>query len=486
MIKPYRIILVIALLWTATLSAEDPAPALIGKLSKKELAAKRKLLGEIENVTKTAERPPNVVFILADDLGYADTGVYGSKTIPTPHIDALARGGARFTDAYVTAASCSPSRAGLMSGRYQQRFGFEFNTSGAAITHRLGRGLDPAAVTLADVLQRGGYSTGMSGKWHLGTRDHFHPRSRGFDEFFGFLAGAHSYFPSERKEPVYSSIQRDRETVKEPAYLTDAITRETVRFIAGHKDEPFFAYVAFNAVHTPIEASKKYLDRFPGVGNARQKAYNAMTSALDDAVGAILGALKKHKLENKTLVIFLNDNGGPIYTRVQSNGRLRLGKLFLFEGGIRVPMIMSWPGKLEAGSVYRKPVSSLDVFPTVCAAAGIQLPPELKLDGADLLPYLTGKNESSPHEALFWSNGPNRAVRLGKWKLVKAGEHSWLFDLEKDPGEKTNLAKEKPGILEKLEKALLQWQKEMKPPAWPSKPNRRKVDIDGVAWEMNI
>ena len=485
-VKPGQAILTITLLWSFALNAQEPAQAVIGKLNEKEAAAKKLLLEGIKNPAKIDERPPNVVFILADDLGYADTGAYGSKSIPTPHIDALARSGVRFTDAYVTASSCSPSRAGLMSGRYQQRFGFEFNTSGAAITQRLGRGLDPAAVTLADVLQRGGYSTGMSGKWHLGTRDHFHPRSRGFDEFFGFLAGAHSYFPSKRKEPVYSSILRDRKTVKEPAYLTDAIARETVRFIARHKDEPFFAYVAFNAVHTPIEASKKYLDRFPGVGNARQKAYNAMTSALDDAVGAILAALKKHKLENNTLVIFLNDNGGPVYTRVQSNGRLRLGKLFLFEGGIRVPMIISWPGKLEPGGIYGKPVSSLDVFPTVCAAAGIQLPPELKLDGADLLPYLTGKNESSPHEALFWSNGPNRAVRLGKWKLVKAGEHSWLFDLEKDPGEKTNLAKQKPGILEKLEKALLQWQKEMKPPAWPSKPNRRKVEIDGVAWEMNI
>ena len=486
MMKPGRIILPIALLWASALSAQDPAPAVVDKLNEKELAAKRELLGKIKDVTKAAERPPNVVFILADDLGYADTGVYGSKSIPTPHIDALAKSGIRFTDAYVTAASCSPSRAGLMSGRYQQRFGFEFNTSGAAITQRLGRGLSPSAITLPEALRQGGYSTGMSGKWHLGTRDHFHPRSRGFDEFFGFLAGAHSYFPPRRKEPVYSSILRDRKPVKEPAYLTDAIARETVRFITKHKDEPFFAYVAFNAVHTPIEASKKYLDRFPTVANARQKAYNAMTSALDDAVGAILGALKKHQLENKTLVIFLNDNGGPIYTRVQSNGRLRLGKLFLFEGGIRVPMIISWPGKLEADRVYRKPVSSLDVFPTFCAAAGIRLPPGLKLDGVNLLPYLAGKNESPPHEALFWSNGPNKATRLGKWKLVKAGSHSWLFDLDKDIGETVNLAKEKPEILDKLEKALRQWQGGMKPPAWPSKPNRRKVDIDGVPWEMNI
>ena len=458
--------------------ADDPA--------EKAMAAKRKLLDKISDAGKVAEHPPNVVFILADDLGYADTGIYGSKSIPTPHIDALARGGVRFTDAYVTAASCSPSRAGLMSGRYQQRFGFEFNTAGGAITHRLGRGLDPAAITLADVLQKSGYATGMSGKWHLGTRDRFHPRARGFDEFFGFLAGAHSYFPSRRTEPVYSTVMRGKTPVKEPEYLTDAIARETVRFIREHKDKPFFAYVSFNAVHTPIEASRKYLNRFPNETNRTQKAYNAMTSALDDAVGAIMGALKKYGVDRNTLVIFLNDNGGPMYTGVQSNGRLRLGKLFLFEGGIRVPMILNWPGTLDPGTVYRKPVSSLDVFPTTCAAAGIRLPSELKLDGVDLLPFLRGEEKAAPHEALFWSNGPNKAARVGQWKLIKTRGHTWLFDLENDIGETVNLVKKRPQILEKIENMLREWQSQMKPPAWPSKPNRRKVNIDGVPYELNI
>ena len=452
----------------------------------KAMAAKRELLGKIHPIDAKAKRPPNVVFILADDLGYADTGIYGSKSIPTPHIDALAGGGVRLTDAYVTAASCSPSRAGLMSGRYQQRFGFEFNTSGGAITHRLGRGLAPAAITLADVFQKSGYATGMSGKWHLGTRDYFHPRARGFDEFFGFLAGAHSYFPSRRTEPVYSTIMRDKTPVKEPEYLTDAIARETVQFIGEHKDEPFFAYVSFNAVHTPLEASRKYLNRFPQERNPSQKAYNAMTSALDDAVGAIVGALKQHGIDRNTLVIFLNDNGGPIYTRVQSNGRLRLGKLFLFEGGIRVPMILNWPGALDPAAVYREPVSSLDVFPTACAAAGIRLPSELKLDGVDLLPFLKGEKKTAPHEALFWSNGPNKAARLGQWKLIKTPDHTWLFDLDSDIGETVNLVKTKPQVLEKIDSALRQWQSQMKPPAWPSKPERRKVTIDGVPYELNI
>lgn len=467
--------------------AEAPADAdLVIVPNEQNMAAKQRLLAEIPRVSRSGRRSPNVVLILSDDLGYADTSVYGSETIPTPHLDALAAGGVRFTDAYVTAASCSPSRAGLMSGRYQQRFGFEFNTSGGAITHRLSRGLDPAAVTLAEAFQQAGYATGMFGKWHLGTRDYFHPQQRGFDEFFGFLAGAHSFFPPQQTEPVFSTVMRDATPLIEPEYLTDAFARETVRFIHDHKQEPFFAYVPFNAVHTPLEASEKYLNRFSDEATPKQQAYNAMTSALDDAVGAIVKALQESGVEDNTLIIFLNDNGGPIYTGVQSNGPLRLGKLFLFEGGIRVPMILNWPGVLEAGGVYRQPASSLDVFPTACAAAGIQLPSDLKLDGVDLVPYLNGENSATPHETLFWSNGPNKAVRLGDWKLIVAGDHEFLFDLNSDVGETKNLAQQEPEVLKRLERALNDWQSQMKPPAWPSKPNRRKVDIDGVPYEVNI
>ncbi len=449
------------------------------------MAVKQQVLAKIKRVGKAAKRPPNIVLILADDLGYADTGVHGSKTIPTPHIDALAAGGVRFSDAYVTAASCSPSRAGLISGRYQQRFGFEFNTSGAAITHRTSRGLDPAVVTLADIFQQSGYATGMFGKWHLGTRTYFHPLRRGFDEFFGFLAGGHSFFPVEN-EPIFSTVMRGRTPLTEPEYLTDAFARETVKFIRAHKREPFFVYVALNAVHTPLEATDEYLNRFPNETNKRQQAYNAMTSALDDAVGRIVDALGDVGLDDNTLIIFLNDNGGPIYTQVQSNEPLRFGKLFLFEGGIRVPMILNWPGVLKPGAVYREPVSSLDILPTACAAAGIDLPAEIKPDGVDLLPYLSGKSASSPHEALFWSNGPNRAVRMTNWKLIVASDHKFLFNLDKDIGETDNVARQNPEVVRKLQTALREWHGQMKPPAWPSKPNRRKVFIDGVPYEVNI
>ncbi len=450
------------------------------------VAAKQKVLQRIKAVTGKSHRPPNIVLILADDLGYADTGIYGSKDIPTPHIDALARSGVKFTDAYVTAASCSPSRAGLMLGRYQQRFGFEFNTSGGAITHRLHRGLDPRAITLADVLKKAGYTTGMFGKWHLGARPQFHPEARGFDEFYGFLAGAHSFFPAKRKEPVHSTIMRGEVPLIEPEYLTDAIAREAAKFIDTHAARPFFAYVPFNAVHTPIEATKKYQDRFPAIKEEKRRDYYAMTSALDDAVGTIVAALARNKLTSDTLVIFLNDNGGPIYTGVQSNEPLKLGKLFLFEGGIRVAMLLKWPGVLPAQKVFKGTASSLDVFPTVCAAAGIELPDDISLDGVDLTPFVNGKNGASPHETLFWSNGPNTAVRHQQWKLVKSHESVWLYDLSVDIGEKKNLAESHPDQLRKLETLLKNWQKEMSPPAWPSKPRRRKVTVDGRTYEMNI
>jgi len=448
--------------------------------------ARRRLLEPINDVTSGDNRPPNIVLILADDLGYGDTSIYGSKSIPTPHIDALAYGGARLTNAYVTAASCSPSRAGLMTGRYQQRFGFEFNTAAGRITHQLFRGLDPTAITLADVLNKAGYVTGMFGKWHLGSRPHFHPQSRGFDEFYGFLAGAHSFFPAQGEEPVYSTIMRGRDPLIEPEYLTDAIAREAVRFVHAHRDRPFLAYVPFNAVHTPIQATKKYRDRFPDESDVKRRDYYAMTSALDDAVGAIVGAIEEHELTNDTLVIFLNDNGGPMYTGVQSNGPLRLGKLFLFEGGVRVPMIVRWPGVVRPKTVFEGTTSSLDIFPTVCAAAGIDLPDAMELDGVNLLPFLSGKIDGAPHETLFWSNGPNVAVRKGHWKLVKSYDNVWLFDLSQDLGEENNLAKSKPEIVEQLDKDLQQWKSQMAKPAWPSKPQRRKVPIDGMTYELNI
>ena len=449
-------------------------------------ATKQKLLSTIADITSGDTPPPNIVLLFADDLGYGDTSLYGSEKIPTPNIDALGKQGVRFSNAYVTAASCSPSRAGLMSGQYQQRFGFEFNTAGGAITHRLHRGLDPSVVTMADVLKQAGYVTGMFGKWHLGTQPQFHPQARGFDEFYGFLAGAHSFFPAKNPQPFHSTIMRDTSPLIEPEYLTDAIARETAAFIDANHTKPFFAYVPFNAVHTPIEATKKYQDRFPDETNHTKRDYYAMTSALDDAVGAIVAAIDKHRLTDNTLVVFVNDNGGPIYTGVQSNGPLKLGKLFLFEGGIRVPMIIKLPGTFGPNSVYDQPASTLDLFPTICGTAGINIPPKINLDGIDLSPFIKGQVSGSPRDALFWSNGPNIAVRHGDWKLVKSYDNTWLFNLASDIGESNNLAKTKPEIVEQLETLYHDWRSQMSEPAWPSKPNRRKIEIDGMLYELNI
>ena len=449
-------------------------------------ATKQKLLSTIADITSGNTVPPNIVLLFADDLGYGDTSLYGSEKIPTPNIDALGKQGVRFSNAYVTAASCSPSRAGLMSGQYQQRFGFEFNTAGGAITHRLHRGLDPSVVTMADVLKQAGYVTGMFGKWHLGTQPQFHPQARGFDEFYGFLAGAHSFFPAKNPQPFHSTVMRDTSPLIEPEYLTDAIARETVAFIDANHTKPFFAYVPFNAVHTPIEATKKYQDRFPNESNQTKRDYYAMTSALDDAVGSIVAAIDKHGLTDNTLVVFVNDNGGPIYTGVQSNGPLKLGKLFLFEGGIRVPMIIKLPGTFEPNYVYDQPASTLDLFPTICGTAGIKIPSKINLDGIDLSPFIKGQVTGSPHDALFWSNGPNIAVRHGDWKLVKSYNNTWLFNLASDIGESNNLTKSKPEIVEQLETLYHEWRSRMNEPAWPSKPNRRKIEVDGMLYELNI
>lgn len=436
---------------------------------------------------------PNFVIILADDLGYADIGCFGSKDIPTPNIDSLARDGVRCTNAYVTAGSCSPSRAGLMTGRYQERDGFEFNCNYATALQNLPVvGLDPAATTLANVLKSRGYATGMVGKWHLGFDTTHHPTVRGFDEYFGFLSGAHAYLrddaPAVRAVATDEArstdkIQRDVADVREDEYLTDAFAREACAFIDRSAGKPFFLYLPFNAVHTPFETTDKYAQRFAHVGDVKRRVYYAMTSALDDAVGRVLASLKQHGLEENTLVVFLSDNGGPTYTGVQSNGPLKAGKLTLFEGGVRVPMLVRWPTKVPAGQVRDGIVSSLDLLPTIATAAGAAVPSGL--DGVDALPWLAGQASQSPHDVLYWRNGPNRAIRNGNWKLVQSGDYAWLHDLATDVGESRNLADQHPDIVRDLQQRLDAWEKELKPAAWPSRPGK-PVDIDGRPYEIHI
>ena len=439
-----------------------------------------------------ADRKPNVIVIVADDMGYADIGVHGCKDIPTPHIDSLAKNGVRCTNGYVTHPYCSPTRAGLLTGRYQQRFGHEFNP-GPPTDRAPGVGLPLTETTLADRLRAAGYTTGLVGKWHLGhAEDKFHPHNRGFNEFFGFLGGSHSYL---RSGTGPTAIYRGRQEVQEKQYLTDAFAREGVAFIDRHAKRPFFLYWAFNAVHGPMEAADKYRDRFADIKDPKRRTYAAMLAALDDAIGRGLAKLKEAGIENDTLIVFLSDNGGPEAVNASNNGPFRGVKGTTFEGGIRVPFLVQWKGQLPAGKTFDHPVNCLDVLPTALAAAGVDVPAAWKLDGVNLLPHLRGEAAEPPHAALYWRDGGQMAVRVGDWKLVKSspgkgqdgdgGEAAarrgkatvagaTLFNLKDDGGEQTDLAAQHPEKVQELAAAWQKWNAELADPLWGPAARKKK------------
>jgi arylsulfatase A-like enzyme len=439
---------------------------------------------------------PNVVLIVGDDMGYADIGVHGCKDIPTPNIDLLAAAGVRCTNGYVSGTYCSPTRAGLLTGRYQNRFGHEYNPGGAE-ARRLEKGTKAAEseaglplseVTMADRLKDAGYKTALIGKWHLGGSESFHPMKRGFDEFFGFLGGAHSYFPGKG-----GPILRGYEPVDEKEYFTDAIARESIAFLDRQaQDKPFFLYVAFNAVHTPMEADDERLKKFTHIGDKKRQTYAAMMSAMDDAIGKVLAKLSEKKLDENTLVFFISDNGGPTMrtttTNASINKPLRGSKRTTLEGGIRVPFLVRWSGKIPAGKVYDQPVIQLDILPTVLAAAGILAAEGEPLDGIDLLPFFTDEKSGSPHDALFWRFGRQMAVRMGDWKLVKydptvdgkdAGRgqatEAKLYNLADDIGETKNLIDEQPQKAKELQAAWDKWNAANVPPAWGNDGKAKKA-----------
>lgn len=426
-------------------------------------------------------KKPNIVILLADDMGYGDLGFQGGRDIPTPNLDALAAGGVRCTNGYVSGPYCSPTRAGLLTGRYQQRFGHEFNPGGGGGANGNPPGLPTSETTIADRLKAAGYATGLVGKWHQGGAPKFHPRRRGFDEFFGFLGGAHGYFPAGQEAPIY----RDEEIVKEESYLTDAFAREAVAFVDRHKEHPFFLYLAFNAVHTPMHATDDRLARFGSIADEQRRTYAAMLTALDEAVGKVVEKLRADGLEEDTLIFFLNDNGGPTMLGTTINGSkndpLRGSKRTTLEGGVRVPFVARWKGKLPEGKVYDQPVIQLDVLPTALAAAGVEVSPDWKLDGVDILPALKGESDRAPHDALYWRFGEQFAIRRGDWKLVRydraldnPGERSngrgvgpiRLYNLAEDIGESRDLAAEKPEKVEELLAAWKAWDKELVEPLW--------------------
>jgi arylsulfatase A-like enzyme len=422
------------------------------------------LVGYRLSFCQEKQTKPNIIVIISDDMGYADIGCYGCKDIPTQNIDSIAQKGVRFTNGYVSASICSPSRAGIMTGRYQQRFGHEFNPGPAPQGIQDHVGLPLHEITLANILASAGYVTGAVGKWHLGTAPHFHPLKRGFDEFFGFPHGAHPYFGQHWMKA--NPVMRGTVPVNEEQYLTDAFTREALSFIQRHRHRPFFLYLAYNAVHHPLQAPQRYQNSFKHITNRTRRTYAAMLAAMDDGIGKVLAILQELGLEEDTLLFFINDNGGAMALGSR-NSPLRAGKGSHLEGGIRVPFMVKWPRRLSGPRTYNHPVISLDILPTVVAVAGAKLPQDRKIDGVNLIPYLTGKKKSPPHETLFWRFANQYAVRQGNWKLISTGSQTELFDLATDISETRNLAAEHPDVVKKLTKAYKAWNTQMIDPLWP-------------------
>jgi arylsulfatase A-like enzyme len=418
----------------------------------------------------SAEKP-NILIILADDLGYADLGFQGSQEVPTPYLDALAKSGVRCTSGYVTHPFCSPTRAGLLTGRYQQRFGHEFNpvydpldlTEGLPLNERL----------LPQSLKEAGYKTGWVGKWHLGSSPRHSPWNRGFDETFGFIGGGHRFLNWTPNEHQYTlPIMRNGRPVEVQGHLTTAFSNEASSFVHRHSNSgaPWLLYLAFNAPHTPLEPTAERERRFAGIEPPERRKAVAQISLLDDAVGTVLEALADSGQAGNTLVFFFSDNGGPrIPASASKNGPLRGTKGQLFEGGVRVPFVVSWPGHLPAGTTYDDPVSSLDVFATAVALAGIPVPAGTTYDGVNLIPHLAGTSKTPPHDRLFWrtSGGQARAVREGRWKLLRLEDGpAQLFDLATDLGESTDRAASNPEVAHRLAEALEAWDKQLIPPAF--------------------
>jgi arylsulfatase A-like enzyme len=430
-----------------------------------------------------AAAQPNVLVIIADDLGYADIGAHGGKEVPTPNIDALAASGVRCTSGYVSAPYCSPSRAGFLTGKAATRFGHEFNPH-VGDEAKLGLPLDQ--LTIANVMHDAGYATALVGKWHQGFDEAHHPQSRGFNDYFGFLVGGHNFLLHKDAEPKFGTahshdlIYRGREVQRLDGYTTDLFTDEALGFMNRNAAKPWFLYLAYNAVHAPLEIVEKHQSRLPAeVKNPARRGYLSLLLGLDDAIGRLMAELNaKHP---NTLVFFFSDNGGsgkkPFFaTNTGINTPLRGDKGQTLEGGIRVPFFVSWTGQLPAGKVYDQPVSALDVLPTAASVAGTKAPEGI--EGVDLLPHLKGEKADAPHAALAWRFGPQKAIRRGKWKLVDfrdfeaKTQSGWqLFDLDSDIGETKNLAAEKPELLAELSKAWDGWNAKNIAPLWPGTPN---------------
>ena len=468
------------------------------------------------------ESPPNVILIIADDLGYSDLASYGNTSIHTPNIDALGNEGTRFTQAYVTSPVCSPSRMGIMSGRYQNRFGSEFmpydkfdpvlmkkmrknflpfankdeslrslHPSLALNRKKYQTGLSLKEITIAELLKKNGYTTGLVGKWNLGDEEGAHPYERGFDYSYYFSGALSRYvddpvdnsryidqhlpwviseLPAWTPRAGSSAIREGKDAVVDTSYLTFSFAKKGIEFIEANKAHPFFLTLSFNAPHDPFQVPKEYFDRVQNVEDSVKRVYYGMIEALDDAVGQVKEKLRSAGIENNTIIFFISDNGGAAYTRATGNTPLRGGKCTHFEGGLLVPFFINYPGTKNGSLVYDKPVSSLDIFSTIASITKTTLPVGRVYDGVDLLPYLAD-SKKGPHEILYWRNGYSKAIRKGNWKLYinEKSKSKYLFNLETDREELHDLLNSEPAIADQLMKELNKWEKTQTiNPAWPS------------------
>lgn len=463
-------------------------------------------LPSVSDAGEARPEQPNVLVILADDLGYADLGCQGSKEVISPHIDSIAANGVRCTAGYVTAPQCGPSRAGLITGRYQNRFGFEANWP-ASLAGKAG--LPPGEATIADRLKAAGYATGVVGKWHLGHLDSMRPSKRGFEESLWHPNGG-VLFPDAKKGTT--TFYRGDKPVEVAGYSTDVFGREASEFIRRHRAGPWFLYLAFVPPHWPMEAKPEHLAQFSHIRDRHRRTMLAMMASLDENIGRVLATLRETGAEQKTLVFFLSDNGGPTgRARPNPDADFEYGqntslnlpcrgvKGDLLEGGIRIPFLVQWKGRIPAGKTCDRPVISLDILPTALAAAGVTARPDWKIDGANLLPLLTGESTAAPHDTLCWRfrfppNQPARhrwAIRQGDWKLVKNDtEPLSLYDLAADVGETRNLAIEQADRVRAMKAAWERWNAEMKDPLWRDPPpivrGRHDATVLVAATEIQI
>ncbi|WP_435314291.1 sulfatase-like hydrolase/transferase [Cellulophaga fucicola] len=431
-----------------------------------------------------AQKQPNIIMVLTDDQGWADVGFNGATDIPTPNLDRIASEGVIFSNGYVSHPYCSPSRAGLLTGRYQARFGHDCNmpydgendeTIGTPLSEKL----------MSEALKEQGYRTSAIGKWHLGDHPDLYPPAQGFDHWFGFPGGGMNYWGTAKND--IQTIYRNRKPVpeKELTYLTDDFTNEAINFINKKDKKPFFIYLAYNAPHAPDHATKKYLEQTKHIEYAGRSVYAAMVNAVDTNVGKIDSTLVANGIKDNTILVFLSDNGGRI--EHADNRPYRGHKGMLFEGGIKVPFFISWPNKIKKKSLYSKPISSLDLFPTFLNAAGGNANKEVQLEGVDLMPYLLNKNKGTPHNTLFWRSSGNfeYAVRKGKYKLYKSAykNRTLLFNIEEDNLERYDIATKHPDICADLEKSYASWDAKNKAPGWLD-PHAENVVKEEKRWEQ--